>query len=315
MNLLRCLNLFFFSLISFWLEKAYADECYTAIGQINNKELDLYGTTKNLLNAFNETCYEQNTCFSDIRQSESVITKTFTSLIGSSLDPMSSACKIMGSDYELCYVTTEYKSGGLVNREVNKPVCFPPSCTETDVDALDDVCDSSSECEITARSVLCPERNINTGRSCNSDARSLSFNRRLKRFNSKLQQSTMMECINVILGEISEMCDVSSYIKVTNYKDFRGYESNLNYLSFEDKCAEYGAKNCKASFISSGILDSPGTFFKFDTNVFYTEHPFCLPLECSDDSPYIFAKEILFDSGFNCYENNCDIQVTSFSCE
>jgi len=299
-----------------WTNAIYdTEDCLVAQKQMNEPELDLLNATKILFLSFNETCHDDNTCSASAESIGSVVKRNYTSLMGKSIEPMESVCESMGEDYKLCFITTEVSNGNLRTQEINKPVCFPPSCSDDNATLVEEICDPSSSCEIISSTAHCPSRNERFSyENCIDDSTILNANRRLRRFRLGLQQSMTRECVNVLVGSKSPVCDVSSLLQVSVTKDFKEFEEDQNYINFANACKNHGGVDCKLSIYSTGRLSSSESIFDFDSEIMYTEYPFCKPLECSTGDPNIYAKQILFDSGFDCFESECDIDVDFFSC-
>ena len=306
-----------YALAMMLVRKCFANECSVAIDQINQPELELYNATKGLLQTFNETCDKERTCITSVIPTDSLMTRNYTSLMGNGLDPMTDVCTNMGEDYNICFVTTEFKNGNKVlTSEINKPVCFPPSCSDTETDLLDHMCDSNEQCEIISREVHCPHMNraFDTEK-CKIDAATILSHRRYKRFSTRLHQSMVKECINAILQGSSVLCDVSTSLLVRTLYDFTGFEENEKYVEYEKTCAEYGGSSCKMSMSTQGKIESDDSFLSFHADVLFVDYPFCRPLECTDENITFIAKSILNSSGFDCFNADCDIHIESITCD
>jgi len=316
-----------------WAQSQLTPSADVCIDDINSlEEIDeLMDATMVMLDAYNETCTANGKCSASAVPGTAVTKNDYTSLVVSnSLGKMESTCNSIVPGSTLCLVTNEVKKGELNTLELNKPVCVPPSCDESrisDIRFLDPnpaSCDPTSvsePCEVISTAVMCPELRPQQLDSvqCQNDATTIESDRRLNPFMSTLRSAVVRACISVLLGQESELCEISTPLSVTGIKDFTDIDTSgmKEYDAFEEKCKNAGTPTtlCKMT-VDINAIESE-SFIDIETNLIYTDIPLCLPDTCSDQDPISIAQEQLVKDNFKCdsVTSFCKVDVTAFTCD
>ena len=213
------------------------------------------------------------------------------------------------SGMTMCYISTTVKmnSNSVVDssalavaqvvRELNKPICFPKSCSENQVEILNpypNACTIAGNiCEIMETSIVCSENRVVEGDASNCEAdvpgpfSTVNIN--------KLALSNQMDarCAEVVLGGSNDYCFVrhvwAEVIEFTNYTSFR--QNSIAFQRFGTNCNKNGGQQCFADFnLLRGIsLGTAGINY----NITGVDYPFCFPKDCSQSSLTKMAGDVI----------------------
>ena len=332
LSLTICFVSFYLLLATINGESDNMDPPTTCLNNINLLEEDsnLMEATTTLLDSYNETCTQNGSCSSEVKSSMATTKNDFTFLVtGNSLQRMERACNNILPGSTLCLVTNEVIKGELRTIEINKPVCFPPSCDENDsneirfLDPNPGNCDPSSirdPCTISSTQVACPKfrtENLDAA-TCQSEASTILSNNALNRFVSSLRNSVVRGCLSVLLGGTSPVCEITTPLLVIASQNYSGVENIIKteYENFEQSCLnlESDTAICKISVHIN--VNEAQSFLEMETDLTYTDLPLCLPLDCTHVDPLITAHEQLVKDNFDCDPLNsiCEVSVTKFEC-
>ena len=286
---------------------------------------------KAMLDAFNATCIENNSCSTEAVSLGATTKNDYTVLVtGNSLGLMESACNEIVPGSTLCLVTNEIMKTNLRTLEINKPVCFPPTCDEKDInevrflDPTPGSCDpasTSDSCSIISTSVSCPKlRSADyDANTCPTDASTILADSSLRRFVSTLRTSVTRGCLNVLMGGSSPVCEIVTPLVVTATKNYTEFHDAMNadYEAFKEECinARESHSLCKISTHINAMESD--AFIALDSDITYTDLPLCLPSDCTNQDPVAIANEQLVKNAFDCESASsvCNVVVTDLTCE
>lgn len=261
---------------------------------------------------------------------------------------MSTACE-WKNDYKLCTVDTLSsrifeQNGATINvyiKEEKKGVCFPPSCSDEQIDILDPnpgQCDPTKmNCEIANYDVNCPKDRVysNTGR-CNQDKLASTspffITRGIK------EASIVADCLNMFIGqETTGLCTASmSKLDISLRTDFTGFETDVTYINYSNSCEDNGGQIC--FFDMETRLTVPGNDIQYAAkNTFNVEltsaedmtirnqfirFPRCIATACKEDDMaellalHFTRYALLPYTGTTCdlSSANCEIKIASIQC-
>jgi len=296
-----------------------------------NSTEDLWSETEGTFNAMLQTyeqgCGMEGDCMNFKRPMRSLTVKDYASLkpedvaelMTGDINSISAAnlnfyeqyhhsCAARGM--EMCYVTTTTKlnSADIVDtnilaavqviRELNKPICFPKSCTEDQVDFLNpypSACTLAGNiCEIVDVEVNCPEsREVEDDNFyCEGQAPGPLTNVNLNKV--ALVNQMDAKCAEIFVGGQNEFCLVQHWyaevVEVSNYTDFKNDE--VSYQRFRTNCRKKGGQECFADFnLLRSIQLGPSSGINY--NITGVDYPYCFPTDCTDDSLTRLGGEVI----------------------
>jgi len=231
------------------------------------------------------------------------------------------------TDHKICTVNTvvEYSEeiGGqaATNRvaEMNKPVCMPPTCADSDIAIIDTTPGRCNEklfpCEIISYDLTCPDDRIidtTSTTACvqNMDILTDPFFLTRNVLESRIQAS----CLS---GGSGRFCTVNTAdLFIVSSLNYTGYETDDAYLTYEDDCTSNQGQVCHVNL--QVLQDSPlnaaealdVTVTAFRT---YTDFPVCVAAPCDDEDIKEVVKRRVpacdLDSG------NCQMEIQSINCD
>lgn len=277
-----------------------------------------------MLNEFGSTCDRREDCKASRTPIRTLTVKDFDNLKSSNGDSDEDDVLSVGPTFDfyeqyhdtctesgmtMCYISTTVKmsSNSVVDssalavaqvvRELNKPICFPKSCRDDQVEVLNpypNACTiAGNVCQIMETSLICPEDRLveQDTSTCESDIpgpfSSININ--------KLALSNQMDarCAEVVLGGNNEYCFVrhtwAEVNEFTNYTSFR--YNNVAFQRFGTNCNKNGGQQCFADFnLLRGIsLGTAGINY----NITGVDYPYCFPKDCSLSSLTRMAGDII----------------------
>lgn len=269
------------------------------------------------------------------------IRQDYSGLIGRNYDRIKNICE-NDFGYDLCHVISwTYRTETVANIqrlpidsipvkretiEILKPVCFPQSCSEDQVNILDPFpadCDPLiSDCEIKGYSVQCPSKKttLEDTSTCADDVIP-NGNRIYPRLNV-LAATMQTNCATLFAGGKSIYCSVDyGTFSVDTLTDFStGRELVEQYDPYETTCLQNGGQICDADITATYIVQN-GDVGEIMLSEDYLQIPLCLPPVCADegDSEDVAAeafRRYTFDSRVvsNCGDN-CDVMIHSVTCK
>jgi len=236
------------------------------------------------------------------------------------------ACSALGNDYSVCAVTTtvQYSSSTTVVKEVVKPVCFPVSCNDEEVDLLDATplgCLPENGCRILEREVNCPIRGFfPNGRpgNCAADAMAINANEDMQDNLSSLEKRMNGECRTNLFGGSSDWCsfhaidasNVANEVQkifnsenvpaLTTYnvvKDFSPLTGST-LRSYISECESMGHTVCRVD--TETVVN--------DIRMFEVAKPICIPDVCTVDDVATLDPFPL------CETEDCEISSKTVNC-
>lgn len=257
---------------------------------------------------------------------------------------MTQSCEL-NKNFKVCNVKTAvyypFSEEGVDLRgwilETNKPVCFPPTCSEDQISILDPnpgKCNRGElECEIISYEVDCPERVISNSGSCKRDKLPDVHPFLISR--GVPEAAIVADCVSMFTGSGTVgLCEATTGPSNNHFKtDFTGFENDSAYINYQSACAQSGGKLChfdmKGTYKLAG--DAVRSFFRdivpikyaADVEVYneFTNFPRCIATECEEeDMEEVLAHHgniaIFNNIGFPCNPNrdNCKIDITNIQC-
>ena len=313
----------------------YASAQSCAINATEGLRLSLAEMNEHMFNSWNQVCGPNSNCEETSAPLEVTFFKRYTSSINF-YNQYTTSCTEAGMT--ICLVTNTQKIS-IVNeelsipvstmliQEIDKPVCFPNSCMESQVDelnVLDKQCQlalaAGESCEFESV-VTCPVDRTVEGESVNCASDNPRTFSQVQLAKQALYGVMDTQCAGLsdIIGDnnTASFCEVESkpgeLSIVNDYSDFIG--SSPFFRLFHSKCTENGGVACGVDFVLdytplSGVATS--NIMSFDMR--YTNYPICTPKICEGDET--LAKEyVLNDVGMNlCDVGSCDFELKKLNC-
>lgn len=210
--------------------------------------------------------------------------------------------------------------------EIAKPVCFPKTCTDDQVNVLDpmpgncDVLNPSSDCEIISYEVTCPERNVTNTTNCELDAFQPG-NPIFPRLGA-LKTTVLSTCATLVAGGQSESCSLEyGSFEVDTMSDFATHRQQIEeFATYESACLTAGGQICDADLTAAYVLPN-GSLGDLVLTENYLQLPLCIAPQCSDgddeQNAVIDSFRKFTTNSFtlpNCDEDVCNVILYSASC-
>jgi len=216
----------------------------------------------------------------------------YTSLSnGRNFDKIKEICEV-DLGFDLCTVKTNSKHSETLDSfpilrdvtEVSKPVCFPKSCSDSQVSIVDPNpanCDPSiMNCEVISYEVNCPARNVtNDTSTCASDVvpRTSPMNARL----NVLEATVLSSCAALVAGGQNPTCSLKyGSFSVSTAIDLSKRDIEV-FANYEKSCVEAGGRICNSDFAASYKIPNGNIGDLFLTES-YSQFPMCVSTDCSD---------------------------------
>lgn len=196
------------------------------------------------------------------------------------------------------FVDTDAIAATQVIRELNKPICFPNSCTEDQVELLNPyptLCElAGNSCEILETKVECPEDRIPEGDNfyCEGENPGPLTTATINKIT--LYNSMDAKCAEVILGGSNTFCLVQHrWAEVMEFKDYSEFKKDDNsFQRFRTDCRKNGGQECFADFnLLRGVSLGPTAGINY--NITGVDYPYCFPRECTESSLTQLAGDII----------------------
>lgn len=311
------------------------------------KDAELYGNseigvvTEEMLTKYNQTICSTDQCKLTSTHIAGSVTFGYSRLNGVTRRQ----CE-MNQNYRVCEVDSKIQiitspddiSIGVEVEEKGKPVCVPPSCSDDQVAALDDlphVCNEITvDCTIMSYDVRCPSRTTTNSRTCLEDK--LPSTSPFHLFESVSKSTFITDCISMFSGTGSlGLCDASLGDTNAEFKtDFSEFIlKDPSYEKYTNTCNNNGGMIClfdmKAMFpvpgeyIENAIqekipITSAGTFTIRNS---FTKFPRCIATQCGmDDMVDVLvhhANKYLYNElGLPCdvSSGDCTVEITNIQC-
>jgi len=299
------------------------------------QKTELKASFKDMVTKYNETCLDQSQCAVSTDPVHTYLTYDFSYYAQRlAYSRLKSSCESRPG-YKMCQVNTktvfqDEDSDGEMNsyvRELNKPICFPPTCSLNQVGILDPTpatCNSSGKrkCQILNYEVTCPDdfSTSSDTSTCSSDALPPTSPFFMQR--SLIEASAMTSCKGALSTAGSNSCSLEvGKSSVTKEMDWLDFQSDPAYTLYQKTCAKYEGQICYAdltveSFEAKDKVHNI-TFGDVVIRHKYENYPQCMPVYCrGEDLATIVIENYASENGINCdpYSNNCNVTVSSVSC-
>lgn len=195
---------------------------------------------------------------------------------------MKDACEGMGNS--LCHVSTRVQYQDSTEAvEIMKPVCFPSTCQDEDIEFMDPeplFCEKDSSCEVVSRDVVCPSRQVYFNSNCTADYLKVATNSSITKRETNLQNKMDGECMNVLYGKESRWCSFNtshpiesvSSDSINVIRDFSELTGST-FKTMKQECENLGHSLCT---VDSKVMS--GQTFVYDVS-----KPVCVPNTCMLD--------------------------------
>jgi len=293
-----------------------------------------------MMDDFNENCNGEQ-CQYSIDPITSDLTQNWDSLSSFTLGAMKTACEFF-SQRKVCEVTSVVEFTNLVEidgvtiytdiKEDKRPICFPPTCSESEVSTVHsspaDCSPGDSNCEVLSYSVDCPSRSTSNG-NCANDV--LSSTHLFNTLQTIFQGNILLNCQEALDSGDTNLCSLDiSQVEVTLDYSYEDFLDDSAISEHRQLCYNVGGQEClvdvTASFpttleilefddvtdLDIGDLSVEGTF---------TKTPVCLPVSCSNEDVITLAQEYVLSNiediaGAICGESSipCAVEVTNVAC-
>jgi len=248
-------------------------------------------------------------------------------------------------NFRTCEVTStvyhRFSEGGIEVRgyivEENKGVCFPPSCSDDQVNILDPEpgrCDPSTmDCEIVSYEVNCPSRQTTSG-NCEQDQLPPTSPFFIARGASEL--AIIADCTSLFSGGNSiGLCSATTgEINASLKTDFTDFKTDSTYIDHERLCLEKGGQLCSFDMIGEFTIPGPALEQALsevlpvsnagDVKIRnqFIEFPRCLASTCGEDTyEDVLANHLntyfLAEFGLTCDldSDDCNINISNVQCK
>jgi len=236
--------------------------------------------------------------------------------------------------YDLCVTISKTKHFDTIDdinvvreiSEIFKPVCFPKSCSDEQINIVDPTpagCNPDGNfggnCEIIDQSVICPVREVAADTSmCAADlvGPGTPYGRR----SGVLFGLILRDCTAVLGGLSGTYCHMDfDQLKMDTFVNFTDFKDIEQYTDYENTCAQQGGRICEADVTTDYLMSLAGIGDLMITDKFLN-FPFCLAPACSEETDVsamtnIFRKyttESIMTP--DCPEGLCDVNIGLASC-
>jgi len=216
------------------------------------------------------------------------------------VDQYSSTCQESSST--ICYLNSTQTINVAANQilgtpvgesvviDIEKPVCYPESCAESqfeDLNVNDRQCQlatAAGESCVVVASATCPENRVTTGDDfmCASDNPGPFTQLQL----TKNALYTLMDtqCADASANGSNRFCDVTTIPSVSTQKNsYTNFiETSSSFVSYQEDCAFSGGSVCALTF-NLKITPFSDTISVVSFEYDYTDYPICIPKGCTDN--------------------------------
>ena len=218
-------------------------------------------------------------------------------------------------------------SGFLVVDEINKPLCYPNTCSESqfeDLNPYDKQCQiaiaAGEACNIQQKSATCPETKLTNKETFLCSSQNPRPFTQIQLTKNALYALMDAQCTEATATGTNAYCEVRNQpetrMNTATYTSF--IEGSESYSNFEKDCMNSNGATCSLDFQLQYIPIIPaGARISYD----YIGYPICIPNTCSSDTESLAKEFILNDIKNNnndplCddFTGNCELELTDLSC-
>jgi len=294
-----------------------------------------------MMKAYNETCTSE---MCKLEPDENLIGLLQWEYGGSNF-ALERACESWRNPgYKLCSVQTvayhTFERGGVdidgYIIEQEKPICFPPSCSDDQITILDPTpgrCSPGSmNCQIVNYNVNCPNRQVSNTQNCARDK--LSDTHAFNLAKGATEIAVVADCTAMFSGQGSlGLCKASTGpVDSETFSDFTGFETHAAYIDHENECIAEGGQVCHFDMVADFAIPEDGLKQAFDDVIplessgkvtarhTFTNFPRCISTKCGRQSMEevleTHANMFLGKLGLRCdiESDDCTINIENVSC-
>lgn len=301
---------------------------------ITNKNVDT--AFEEMMLEYNEGCLDTEQCAVDTEPVNIFLTYDYSWFTGRlAYNRLKNTCESKPG-YKICDVTSQtvfrdssQEDGELftIVTELNKPVCFPPSCSPNQVSILEPTpatCNpnENSDCQILSYSVQCPQdfTLASDTSTCSDDVLPSTSPFYFQR--SLLEAIAISSCTNAVSTQGSKTCTFEvGTVSATTQMNFADFESSPSYLQLQSECSRVGGQICRMDMSLENIIPSKkvqnitvGDVMMQST---FHRYPQCMPNTCTNDQVKTLAAQNFGAKSSNeCRidSNDCNVTVSNIVC-